>query len=821
MSGSPYISAAFSGNYLGLDTSLGPNVLTLLSLEGEEKLSHCFLFTLTVVTSEPDGAVRSLLGQPVTAWLMNGDEDARRPIHGHVRRIASQGRDDHGNRFYRLELVPRLWFLNCTSDCRIYQNMALPDLLAEIFSEHGLTNFDLRLDKSLYKPAENRVQYRETAFAFVSRSMEHMGVFYWHEHSAGKHMLVVSDRNTAAPSCDPATVEVAQHYASYVADNLLRTFESDTTFRPGKWTLNDYDFEFPSKVLLADTQTVSSVPLMSAHEMYDYPGRFRLRDDGAKLSRLRMEMEEAQHNRVSGTGHCIGFHAGYAVTVKEDSRKPGTTYLLTEVRHRATSAGLVAGEGGGPSYSNEFAAIRADAPFRPLTVTPLPSIQGVQTATVTGPAGEQIHCDKYGRVKVLFNWDRRNTYNENSSCWVRVAQARSGAHYGTTIIPHVGHEVLVSFADGDPAKPVIVGTVPNGRNAHSTDLPAGKHKTLQRDHGDNQIVMNGKSGAEHLTMRSPRMINHFVGGPGARSLSAAATPVGAYVKETIENSMLGAEFLKGLGNLAATRIAEAGGVAAEYPTLSNGVVKFEVEPTARPVGSDSSVGFPASEAAGGKLTSISSVNKNLAVLNEVLAAWKHDAQGANDLPGSSLSGSHNSGAVGSINSVGLSDRNNWTAGTVNTWINLGSYSRVEGAVTNINGSTVNTTTVGAVKEDFKASYQKTVAGDSVKNVAGNSVATVAGDSKVVELGSSAKINASATAEIKMDASTSLHIGAAADLSIGVFFKASIGPEMKVAFVTMEEKINHIKTTATEVSQYVSQVSTISLYLAAHALHIIS
>ena len=505
-----------SKRFLAIDTPLGPDAVMLITLDGEDVLSRCFLYRISIVTAQPDTAVQSLLGMPVTMWLLNDDADRRRPIHGNVRRVVSDGHDIHGNRAYRLEVVPRLWFLSCTTDCRIFQNQSVPDILSTVFEDQGLTNFQFRVVRGDYRPVRYCVQYRESALDFVSRLMEHLGLFYWHEHSADKHLLVIGDRNAATMMCEPENVSLS----GLVEFDRIQTLESDCSFRPGKWTLNDYDFESPTKQLLIDMPTMLAVPHMKDHEIYEYPGHFNDRDAGRQLGRLRIEMEEARHLRVFGSASCAGFDPGRRVTVADPLGTSGATYLLTEVRHHATSPGLESSEAKGPGYSNEYVAIRADTPFRPERVTPRPFIRGTQTATVVGPAGENIYCDEYGRVRVQFHWDRRGRRNEDSSCWMRVAQSRAGSHYGSLTIPHVGHEVIVSFIEGDPDRPLITGSVTNALTMPPVQLPNDKNKTIQRDDGDNKIVMQGKAGQQHLTTVSPRTLNHFAGpGPG-RALSS-------------------------------------------------------------------------------------------------------------------------------------------------------------------------------------------------------------------------------------------------------------------------------------------------------------
>jgi type VI secretion system secreted protein VgrG len=508
---------------LAIETSLGPDQALLIDLDGEDVLSHCFIYRIVIATQQPDSAVQSLLGTPVTLWLLNNSTELRRPIHGHVRRVIGNGITTRGTRLYKLEVVPRLWFLTCTSDCRIFQDQSIPDILQTVFTEHGLTDFEFRIVREEYPRVEYCVQYQETAHDFVSRLMEHIGLFYWHEHSASGHHLVIADRNAATGRYEPAdTVDVSPR-SGY---GELQTLQGDCSFRPGRWALNDYDFQSPTKLLRVDAPTTRNVPRMIDHEMYEYPGKFIEQDRGRWLTRRRIELEEAQQHLVFGTGRAAGFDPGRRFKVGAPRGEPEPTYLLTEVRHHGSDPGAETG-GAEPSYSNDFVAIPFEAPFRPERLTRKPFVRGAQTATVVGPPGENIHCDMYGRVRVQFHWDRRGQRNDRSSCWIRVAQARAGSYYGSQVIPHVGHEVVVSFLEGDPDRPLIIGTVPNALTMPPLELPRRKDKTIQRDHGGNKIIMHGKSGLEHLSLASPRAINMVSAVGVAKPLSADVSFSGA------------------------------------------------------------------------------------------------------------------------------------------------------------------------------------------------------------------------------------------------------------------------------------------------------
>ncbi len=508
-----------TGHSLAIETPLGKDVLLLTALDGTETISRGFTYSIEMLTRAPDSDVRSLIGKPVTLWLRNNSAMERRPLHGHIRQLTRIAIDSQGYRRWRAEVAPWLWFLTHSVDCQIYQNLSIPEILRSVFDDHGLTDYELRLHGQ-YPKLNFCVQYRESAFAFVSRLMEHVGIFYAFEHHPDRHLLVLGDYSIHAKFTTPQEVSFnanAQH-------GEIQEFEHSYAFRAGNWALSDFDFEFPNKNLHTREATVLDINPMKRFEIYDYPGHYQERDKGADLTRLRVEQEEAQHHRVCGSGWCVGFDPGKRFVLapdRDDRAAKQEAYFLTEVRHIANEPSYFANSEEAASYSNRFVAIPAKMPFRPERRTPKPIVQGPQTATVVGPAGESIHTDQYGRVRLLFHWDRRGKRDEHASCWIRVSQLSAGSYWGSLAIPHVGHEVIVAFLEGDPDRPIVTGHVHNGTNMPPIPLPEHNNKTIMRDHGDNKIVMHGKAGKQYMSLVSPRSLNMVAVRSTAKSLSAA------------------------------------------------------------------------------------------------------------------------------------------------------------------------------------------------------------------------------------------------------------------------------------------------------------
>ena len=511
-----------TGRALQIETPLGPDVLLLRSVSGQEAISQLFRFQLELF-SETDDSISfdSIVGQNVTIHLQT--QDSYRDFNGFISRF-SQGNSDGRFTYYRAEMVPWLWFLTRKSDCRTFQKQSVPDIIQTIFTELGFSDFELRL----YGPFRKRdycVQYRETDFNFVSRLMEEEGIYYFFEQhtdssdsdsdsdseqqsqvAAGKHMLVLANDPAAQKPCS-GQPKVRCDFAAGGGrpDDVISDWRVEEEYRPSAWAHTDYNFETPS------TNLMTSVKEQGTYEIYDYPGIYAKKSDGAQLAKTRLQETLAFKTRVSGKSNCRYFTTGSTVDVTDHYRKDmNQKWMLTAVYHQC-SMGEAYGSGGsdeGFFYSNTFECIPADVPFRPPRVTPKPSVQGCQTAVVTGPAGEEIYTEKYGRIKVQFHWDRLGQNNENSSCWIRVSHPWAGKGWGGISIPRIGQEVIVDFLEGDPDQPIIVGRVYHAESMPPYPLPTGavvsglKSNSTKGGGGYNEISMNDTKGTEMVTIHA-------------------------------------------------------------------------------------------------------------------------------------------------------------------------------------------------------------------------------------------------------------------------------------------------------------------------------
>jgi type VI secretion system secreted protein VgrG len=491
---------------LTIDTPLGKDKLVLTELAGEEEISKPFSFVAVMRSEDPDIKPERLIGSKVTVWIKRETTEPV-PIGGMVRSFSSASLNVRGFREYHAEIVPWLWFLSCTTDSRIFQNLTVPKIIETIFGEYGFTDYEMGGLTGSYQSLDFCVQYRETALAFISRWMEELGIFYFFRHEANRHVMVLGDNNRAFKP----VVEKDALFGDHSGSNISQ-WRHSYQFRSGRYAHKDFAFKTPSQDLLTTESSLLKLQRASAFEVYDYPGGYTQKGDGQQLTRLRMEEHEAAYHTVAGASICASFFAGGKFTMARHhlQAEEKQEYVLQRVTHRASDYTYIATDMGPPSYDNTFEAFPADTKFRPPGRAHWPTVQGPQTATVVGPGGETIHTDKYGRVKLQFHWDRRGKKDDKSSCWVRVSQNWAGKGWAGVFIPHVGHEVVVSFLEGNPDMPLVTGRVYNAENMQAISLPANKTQSAIRDHSGNEILMEGKGGVQDIRIHAVKDMHETV-----------------------------------------------------------------------------------------------------------------------------------------------------------------------------------------------------------------------------------------------------------------------------------------------------------------------
>ncbi|KAA6461934.1 type VI secretion system tip protein VgrG [Acidobacteria bacterium AB60] len=509
------------GRLISLTTPLGEDKLLLTTLAGHEAISRLFQFHLNTLSEDTAIAVPDILGQTVTINITQSD-DSQRYFNGIVSHFVCAGKEGDMTR-YELHVVPKLWLLTRYSDCRIFHNMSAPDIIKRVLDQRGIA-YQASLQGD-YRTLEYCVQYRETDFNFISRLMEQNGIFYFFEHSESEHKMKLGDSNTVHLPC-PVFSNAGYNLATGGLDagDVVNSWSLGNELRSGKVSLTDYDFIHSTSDLAAAETTIHTVAGNGEMELFDYPGLHLTTSEGKAITKIRMQEEEAVYAFARGGGVCRAFTSGYKFDLQEHPLDAmNASYLLTEVRHMASSAGTYRDEAGAPdTYSNDFTCIPADVPFRPQRITPKPLVQGLQSAIVVGKNadqdsandqdaggdGEEIWVDKWGRVLVRFPWDRASAV----SCWVRVSQDWAGQGWGMINIPRVGQEVLVSFLDGDPDRPVITGRVYNDVQTVPYKLPDNGTRTTFRTSSStgggtahyNELRFEDKSGSEQVFLRAEK-----------------------------------------------------------------------------------------------------------------------------------------------------------------------------------------------------------------------------------------------------------------------------------------------------------------------------
>jgi type VI secretion system secreted protein VgrG len=487
---------------LSVKTPLGPDKLLLIGFHGVDAISQPFSYRLDLLAENAtDIPFDKLLGQPCTVtfrWDM--DNSKQRFFNGICARV-SQGPRDAIFTQYHIELVPAAWLLTRKAQSRIFQHMSVQDILKKVLTGIKVT---WKLQGS-FEPRDYCVQYRETDFNFMSRLMEEEGIFYFFKHEDGSHEMIVGNHPGAHLTVDPQPTVPFEEKLGGPRDELrIVAWEKIQEVRSGKYTLWDHSFELPYQNLEADKLIQDSVSVGGVShklkvanndklEIYDFPGEYAQRFDGidkgggdqpAELQKIfqdnkrtveiRMQEEAVHSLEIQGRGNCRQFVSGHKFSLERHFNANGD-YVLTSVSLVAQSASsdYFSGESQ-MSFATGFTCIPVALPFRPPRRTPKPLVQGTQSAVVVGPADEEIFTDKYSRVKVQFPWDREGKKNQDSSCWIRVTTLWAGKQWGMIHIPRIGQEVLVSFLEGDPDQPIIVGSVYNADMMPPGNLPPSK-----------------------------------------------------------------------------------------------------------------------------------------------------------------------------------------------------------------------------------------------------------------------------------------------------------------------------------------------------------
>jgi type VI secretion system secreted protein VgrG len=503
-----------------LITPLGEDALLVHTMEGSEGLSRLFEFNFTLMSLDDDIKPADIIGKRVRLELETL-HDVRHwsgifVSFGRTGTRQLGGQQETEVTVYQAQLVPWAWQLQLIEDSRIFQGKNVQEIIELLLGEAGLSDFEFHLNQT-YPPLDYCVQYRESTFAFISRLLERAGIHYFFRHDAQAEVWVFTDNRDNNPVLDPRELRfaLAAQDVEQDADDLVLTLTRRESLRSGRITLRDYDFVRPGDLLESSVPSVLQIGDNQSLERFLHPpAHFTEHDAGDRLARLLIEVEEADHDTLQGSGNARLMTPGYAFElIDHPDEALNQEYLVVSVQHTGTN-NLVEEN---TQYRNHFSVIPHQATWRAALRTPKPHMHGPQTAMVVGPAGEEIHCDAHGRVKVQFHWDRRGKRDENSSCWLRVAQMWAGRGWGTMFIPRIGMEVVVDFLEGDPDAPLITGSVYNGVNVPPYALPAEATKSTLKSYsskggdGFNEIRFEDKKDNEQLFVHAQKDLDQRVG----------------------------------------------------------------------------------------------------------------------------------------------------------------------------------------------------------------------------------------------------------------------------------------------------------------------
>ena len=500
---------------MALKTSAG-DALRFMSMAATEEMSRLFEYQIVGVSDNNALSADDFLGKPVAVSINLGD-GATRWFNGLVTSFGIEGGNlRHSS--YRLTARPWLWLLTRSADVRIFQEKSALDIIKEVFAEYTGSVQDKTTGS--YKPRTYCVQYRETDFNFVSRLMEEEGIFYWFDHSDSKHDLVLADdagAHKAMPGFEKAPFRVDQQALGEQA--VISEWRMRHEIQPGKVTLRDYDFEKPSSDLTADREGSGRTHAEAKHEVYDYPGRYTVKGDGADIAAIRLDEASARFGRFTGQGNTPGLVVGGKFSLTDHPRADqNDAYVVLSTQIDLKQADYFTGDETDTGFLCRFSVQRFDAPYRPARTTRKPAVAGPQTAVVvgTGDPGD-IFTDKYGRVKVQFHWDRLGKKDNTSSCWMRVASPWAGNGFGMIALPRLGQEVVVDFLEGDPDQPLITGRVHNATQLPPYPLPDNASVSTVKSRSIkgatdafNELRFEDKAGEEYVLFHAQKDRLEFV-----------------------------------------------------------------------------------------------------------------------------------------------------------------------------------------------------------------------------------------------------------------------------------------------------------------------
>ncbi|MEI7267704.1 type VI secretion system tip protein VgrG [Pectobacterium versatile] len=492
--------------------ALPASTFSVVDFQLSEALNQPFALSLNLASPLPGIDFGAVLDQPCELLVWYEGELQRR-VNGIISAFA-QGDTGFRRTRYQAEVRPALWRLGLRTNARIFQAQKPEAIIGALLEEAGITDYAFAL-RNEHAVREYCVQYRESDLAFITRLAAEEGLYFFHEFEEGKHRLVFADDAGALAKGPELFFNLATQGLSEGA--YVRRFRYAEAVRTAEVALKDYSFKTPAYGLLHNKMSGELEHQRESYQHFDYPGRFKQDPSGKAFTGYRLDALRAGAMTGSGESNAAELMPGSSFTLTEHPNLTlNIAWQLVAITHSGQQPQALEEESCGEptTYSNSFEVVkasttwRADLPYKPM-------VDGPQIATVVGPAGEEIYCDQYGRVKLQFPWDRYGASDDQSSCWVRVSQGWAGGQYGLIAIPRIGHEVIVSFLEGDPDQPIVTGRTFHATNPSPYPLPANKTRTSIRTSthkgaGFNELRFEDQAGQEEVFIHAQKDMNTVV-----------------------------------------------------------------------------------------------------------------------------------------------------------------------------------------------------------------------------------------------------------------------------------------------------------------------
>lgn len=536
---------------ISVTTPLGEDVLLFRTMHGTESLGHLFDYQLEMLSERKDIDFAAILGKKVTVKL-NLPDDSKREFSGIVTRFSCSGGHGKFTRYFA-EVRPWLWLLSRVSDCYIFQDMTVVEIVKKVCQKGaygGLADINTGLLEQTYEKLPYCVQYRETDLNFVCRLLEQFGIYFYFKHENGKHTMVLCDSYRAhskVPKYEKVKYANDNNRERY-GDERIYSWANSGEIQTSSYSLNDFDFERMMSSTSGGLRVKETIPAafsQPAYEKYDYPGGYVAAPAGKNLAKARIESLHGQCEQISANSNARGMTCGALFTLEEHPRADqNKDYLITFANYTLESDDYDSGGSPEHTFAASFLLLGKEHRYRPPMTAMRPVVHGPQTAIVVGKSGEEVWTDKYGRVKVQFHWDREGKNDEKSSCFVRVAQNWAAKRWGTMFIPRIGMEVVIEFLEGDPDKPLITGCVYNSDNMPPYELPANQTRSTIKTNsskgggGFNELRFEDKKDAEEIFVQAQLDMNTIIKRHETRKIGFQAKEPGNQTIEIKNNQNL-------------------------------------------------------------------------------------------------------------------------------------------------------------------------------------------------------------------------------------------------------------------------------------------